>query len=867
MPCHRTPRRLSPCRRPASRRALLTAATLAALAATLPAQIQFGEPAQGWPVDSDDTRAVALGDVDGDGDVDAVFGNPGQSRLYRNDGFGRFTDVTATHLPQAWVNTQDLALGDVDGDGDLDLVLGNAWMGYYSSAQTSLYLNDGSGSFTDATATNVPVDSDPTTSVALGDVDGDGDLDLVIGNGNGTGWGTHQNRLYLNGGNGVFTDATATHLPAQPDATNDVVLGDIDADGDLDLVVANGFFYQGSYYWPVIHFGEQNRLLRNDGTGVFTDVTSSHLPVDNDWTRAVALGDVDGDGDLDLAFGNNDSIFQSAQNRLLDNDGTGHFTDVTAARFPVATDKTHALVFADVDGDLDLDLFAANEFWGAQGNRLFANDGAGTFADATVLRLPIANFHAPDAAFADLDGDLDLDLVAGAFPAWPSFSGQNRLFTNLRRQLAAPLPFQIGQTWTLEAHLRHGQTTATDFALPALSLATGAVAVPPFGLVGIDPNTAVTLPLIAIPQPLGTGSLNLQVPVIPGLIGTPIYAQALLISNALPPRFSNVVADEYTPLPAPTISSIQPMLAGPGTPVTITGTGFLQGIALSVGGVPTPIVARTPTTIDFTMPAGSGCDAAITLANLGNSTASQVINHTPVIASVSSSIGPAVGGAPFTITGQHLANTTVSFNGAPMTITSQTESSITGTTPPGSPGPGVVIVTNPLGCLATAPYTYDGTPVITSVTPIVATGGTLVVVQGSNFLTGLTATVGGVPAVVTSLTATRIDLTMPLGLGCDTTLALTYPGHAPATRAMNGTPVVTGVLFPSGPAAGGALFVLSGSNLSYCTVLFNGVPMTNISSVTQTAIVGYTPPGAVGQAVVVVRNTAGCQTTTTYTYQ
>ena len=118
--------------------------------------------------------------------------------------------------------------------------------------------------------------------------------------------------------------------------------------------------------------------------------------------------------------------------------------------------------------------------------------------------------------------------------------------------------------------------------------------------------------LIAIPQPAGMGSLNLQVPVIPGLIGTPIYAQSLLVSNALPPRLSNVVPDQYTPLPAPTISSIQPVVAGPGTPVTITGTNFLQGIVLTVGGNPTPITTQTPTTIDFTMPLGSGCDAMIT---------------------------------------------------------------------------------------------------------------------------------------------------------------------------------------------------------------------------------------------------------------
>ena len=261
-------------------------------------------------------------------------------KLYANDGTGRFIDVTATSLPTRPAAARTVAMGDVDGDGDLDL----AWGDF---SRNWLLLNDGFGMFTDVTSSRIPP-GPGAWDLELVDVDRDGDLDALLGYPDSSG---AQNRLWVNDGYGTFRDETSTHMPSVAGWV--VVAGDVDGDGYPDVAVGNR---------------SQNWILRNNGQGRFT-VDSSSLPVRSDETMSLAFGDVDEDGDLDLLVGNGVSPNRQ-QNYLYANDGSGRFVDATATMLPVLADLTEALALVDVDDDGDLDAVLAEH---GEAHRLLVN--------------------------------------------------------------------------------------------------------------------------------------------------------------------------------------------------------------------------------------------------------------------------------------------------------------------------------------------------------------------------------------------------------------------------------------------------------------------------------------------------------------
>ncbi|WPL11491.1 FG-GAP-like repeat-containing protein [Thiorhodovibrio litoralis] len=318
------------------------------------------------------TNSVALGDVDGDGDLDVVQGNAGQTQVWLNDGSGGFGTPAGSILGSSSDVTTSVALGDVDGDGDLDVLRGNA-------GQTQVWLNDGSGGFGTAAGSILGSSSDVTTSVALGDVDGDGDLDVVQGNDG------QETQVWLNNGIGGFGTAASATLGSYN--TRSVALGDVDGDGDLDVVQGN--------------FNEPTQVWLNDGSGGFGTAASATLG--SHATTSVALGDVDGDGDLDVVQGNN-----GEETRVWMNNGSGGFG--TAAGATLGSYDTRNLALGDVDGDGDLDVVEGNQ---SQETRVWLNDGSGGFGTAAGATL--GSYDTRNVALGDVDGDGDLDVVQGNY--------------------------------------------------------------------------------------------------------------------------------------------------------------------------------------------------------------------------------------------------------------------------------------------------------------------------------------------------------------------------------------------------------------------------------------------------------------------
>ncbi len=236
-------------------------------------------------------------------------------RFWRNDGSGAFEEATtAAGLSDSAGKGLGVLASDLDQDGDLDLYVAN------DSVENRLWWNRGDGSFEDGTLTsgtgvNTFGMTEAGMGLASGDLDGDGRLDLYV-----TNFDDESNTLYRNDGDGFFTDATdrvGLEGPTRMPVGFGTVAADLDDDGDLDLVVANGHIIDNIHLYNDAKSWAQRALLLENTGGRFRDssATSGDLCATPFVGRGLYTGDLDGDGDLDLVLTENNGPTRIFLNR------------------------------------------------------------------------------------------------------------------------------------------------------------------------------------------------------------------------------------------------------------------------------------------------------------------------------------------------------------------------------------------------------------------------------------------------------------------------------------------------------------------------------------------------------------------------
>lgn len=484
--------------------------------ASVPATATFGAPrnhgSEGYLNDA------ALADIDGDGWLDVVATNDAYVvAVMKNSSSGT---LTRTDI-RVGANPESVAVGDLNGDGHVDIVAGiNIAEPGFTMGGISVLLNTGSGTFGAPAKYSLGENGgNSTRSVAVGDVDGDGDLDIVTGNYNN---GTIS--LLLNNGNGTF--ATATKYNAGSGRPTSITLADLDGDGKLDIATAN----------------DQLRnvyVLKNTGSG-FGAPTSYEVgrTALNDYPSCIKVGDVDGDGKLDIVA----TVLSGAPNTnkvsVLRNNGPGFDAYVD---YLIGTDDPRTLALADLNGDGKLDIVTGAGIYSKV--HVLMNNGSGTFGAVTKYTMP-TGIRSIVAGDMNNDGKLDI-VTANSGANIPDVSVMTNQVLAPTFSSISPTSGSVGDSVTI---------TGTNFFLMQGIMFQSAY------VTNFKVNAAGTQLRLAVPAGANTGNVEVY-----NTVGT---------SNSLP----------FTVIPIPTITSISPSSGPVGTTVTITGTNFNLATGIRFGG-------------------------------------------------------------------------------------------------------------------------------------------------------------------------------------------------------------------------------------------------------------------------------------------
>ena len=353
------------------------------------------------------TRAIDVGDIDNDGDMDIVSANyAGDSYYYLNNGtndpFSHVVNPPALRLNDNG-SEWNVRLTDINNDGYLDAIYPRSRRVLLNTKTSTPFLDPTDGSYSqyviliDLAATGID-------NCAFGDADADGDIDIYLAASN------NIDRIYINEGFATpFSGVNRSDITSARLISSTVKVVDFDGDTNLDVVVA----YNGG--------GTPNQIYINNGTNTpFDGVTPLNITSDNHSTRDIAVGDLDNDGDLDTVSANFGSSSTPTTNTYYLYDSvSGTFTSAE-----YAFTSLNSIALGDMDNDGDLDIVAAQSTTGVA--RIYYNqfvESGNTAVSFVSTDISDETFYADTIEVADIDNDLYLDVIVGT-------SGQDYIYIN-----------------------------------------------------------------------------------------------------------------------------------------------------------------------------------------------------------------------------------------------------------------------------------------------------------------------------------------------------------------------------------------------------------------------------------------------------